>query len=83
MSEEMNEKTLLESMESGEEKINSVIKTTSATLRWIEKVQAFIQRHGFKRLFVDLIVVAAIIFSSLLFFQPSIIANKLDKYCEA
>ena len=45
--ETKQEKTLLESIESGNEKIDAVIKTTNATIGWVEAIHRFIKRNGF------------------------------------
>ncbi len=84
MSGEINEqKTLLDSMESGSEKIDAVIKTTNATIGWVEAIHRFIKRNGFKKLVMDLIVVCVVVFIGLWIFQPGIFSNRLDKYREA
>lgn len=83
MSGETNEqKTLLDSMESGNEKIDAVIKTTNATIGWVEAIHRFIKRNGFKKLVVDLIAVSVVVFIGLWIFQPGIFSNRLDKYRE-
>jgi hypothetical protein len=79
---ENKQKTLLEGMEDGHEKIDAVIKTTNATFKWVDTVQRFIQRHGFKKLFIDLIFVGGVVLVGLAFFQPSILSNRLDQYRE-
>ena len=48
--ETKQEKTLLESMETGHEKIDAVIKTTNATFGWVESINKFIKKNGFKKL---------------------------------
>ena len=83
MSEEKKEqKTILESMESGNEKIDAVIKTTNATIGWVETIHKFIKKNGFKKLVMDLITVAAVVFVAIWIFQPGILSNRLDKYRE-
>ena len=80
--ETKQEKTLLESMESGNEKIDAVIKTTNATIGWVEAIHKFIKRNGFKKLVMDLIAVAIVVFIGLWIFQPGIFSNRLDQYRE-
>ena len=64
MSGETNEqKTLLDSMESGNEKIDAVIKTTNATIGWVETIHRFIRKNGFKKLVMDIIAVAIVVFT--------------------
>lgn len=81
--ETKQEKTLLESMETGNEKIDAVIKTTNATIGWVESIQKFIKKNGFKKLVMDLIVVCVVVFIGLWIFQPGVISNRLDQYREA
>ena len=50
--ETKNQKTLLESMESGNEKIDAVIKTTNATIGWMEVIHNFVKKNGFKKCMV-------------------------------
>ena len=45
--------TILESMDSGHEKIDAVIKTTNATLGWMETINRFLVRYGIKKIFMD------------------------------
>lgn len=80
--ETKEEKTLLESMETGQEKIDAVIKTTNATFGWVEKIHAFISKNGIKKLVMDLMVLAALVFIGLWIFQPGVFSNRLDKYRE-
>ena len=80
--EENKQKTLLEGMEDGHEKIDAVIKTTNATFKWVGAVQKFIQRYGFKKLFINLIIVGGVVIVGLAFFQPGILSNRLDQYRE-
>lgn len=82
MSGETEEKTLLESMESGHEKIDAVIKTTSATFGWVEMINRFLKKNGFKKLVMDLLAVAVVVFFALWLFQPGIFSNRLDRYRE-
>lgn len=82
MSGETKEKTLLESMESGNEKIDAVIKTTNATIGWVETIHRFIHKNGFKKLVMDLIAVAIVVFIGLWIFQPGIFSNRMDQYRE-
>ena len=81
--ETKQEKTLLESMESGNEKIDAVIKTTNATIGWVETIHKFISKNGFKKLVMDLIAVAIVVFIGLWIFQPGIFSNRMDQYREA
>ena len=81
--ETKNQKTLLESMESGNEKIDAVIKTTNATIGWMEVIHNFVKKNGFKKLVMDLIAVAVVVFIGLWIFQPGIFSNRLDQYREA
>ena len=74
--------TILESIDSGNEKIDAVIKATDATMRWTEKLHHFIGKHGFKRLFTDLIGVGIVVIIGLWFFQPGIFVDRLEKYKE-
>ena len=69
-------------MESGNEKIDAVIKTTNATIGWVEAIHRFIKRNGFKKLVMDLIAVSIVVFIGLWIFQPGIFSNRLDKYRE-
>ena len=80
--ETKEQKSLLESMESGNEKIDAVIKTTNATLGWVETIHKFIKKNGFKKLVMDIITVAAVVFIALWIFQPGVFSNRLDKYRE-
>lgn len=81
--ETKDEKTLLESMESGNEKIDAVIKTTNATIGWIGMIHRFITDYGLKKLVMDLLGVCVVVFVALWIFQPGIFSNRLDKYREA
>ena len=81
--ETKEEKTLLESMESGNEKIDAVIKTTNATIGWIGMIHKFITDYGLKKLVMDLLGVCVVVFIALWIFQPGIFSNRLDKYREA
>ena len=81
--ETKDEKTLLESMESGNEKIDAVIKTTNATIGWIGMIHKFITDYGLKKLVMDLLGVCVVVFIALWIFQPGIFSNRLDKYREA
>ena len=81
--EKEQEKTILESMESGHEKIDAVIKTTNATIGWVETIHRFVAKHGFRQLVQNLVMVAAVVFIGLWIFQPSIFSNRLDNYREA
>lgn len=81
--ETKDEKTLLESMESGNEKIDAVIKTTNATIGWIGMIHKFITDYGLKKLVMDLLGVCVVVFVALWIFQPGIFSNRLDKYREA
>ena len=81
--ETKEEKTLLESMESGNEKIDAVIKTTNATIGWIGMIHKFITDYGLKKLVMDLLGVCVVVFVALWIFQPGIFSNRLDKYREA
>lgn len=80
--ETKEQKTLLESMENGNEKINAVIKTTNATLGWMETIHKFIKKNGFKKLVVDLVAVCIVVFIGLWIFQPGIFSERLDQYRE-
>ena len=42
--ETKQEKTILEIMETGNEKIDAVIKTTNATIGWVESIHKFIKK---------------------------------------
>ena len=81
--ETKEQKTLLESMESGNEKIDAVIMTTNATLGWMEVIHKFIKKNGFKKLVMDLIAVCVVVFIALWIFQPGVFSNRLDQYREA
>ena len=81
--ETKEEKTLLESMESGNEKNDAVIKTTNATIGWIGMIHKFITDYGLKKLVMDLLGVCVVVFVALWIFQPGIFSNRLDKYREA
>ena len=80
--ETKEQKTLLESMESGNEKIDAVIKTTNATIGWMEVIHRFIKKNGFKKLVMDLIAVCVVVFVALWIFQPGVFSNRLDQYRE-
>lgn len=81
--ETKQEKTLLESMESGSEKIDAVIKTTNATIGWMDTIHKFIKKNGFKKLAMDLVAVCVVVFVGLWIFQPGVFSNRLDQYREA
>ena len=81
--ETKNQKTLLDSMESGHEKIDAVIKTTNATIGWMEVIHRFVKKNGFKKLVIDLIAVCVVVFIGLWIFQPGVFSNRLDQYREA
>ena len=81
--ETKEQKTLLESMESGNEKIDAVIKTTNATLGWMEVIHKFIKKNGLKKIVMDIIAVCVVVFIGLWIFQPGIFSNRLDQYREA
>ena len=81
--ETKQEKTLLESMESGNEKIDAVIKTTNATIGWLDTIHKFVHKNGFKKLVMDLIAVCAVVFIGLWIFQPGIFSNRMDQYRES
>ena len=81
--ETKEQKTLLESMESGNEKIDAVIKTTNATIGWVEVIHRFIKKNGFKKLVMDLIAVCVVVFIALWIFQPGVFSSRLDQYREA
>ena len=80
--EETKNKTLLEGAESTNEKIDAVIKTTNATFRWVETIHKFVARNGFKKLFMELVLVGVIVGLGLLFFQPGIMVERMEKYKE-
>lgn len=80
--ETKQQKTLLESMESGNEKIDAVIKTTNATIGWMDTIHKFLTKNGFKKLVMDIIAVAIVVFIGLWIFQPGIFSNRMDQYRE-
>ena len=80
--ETKEQKTILESMETGNEKIDAVIKTTNATIGWMEVIHKFIKKNGFKKLVMDVIAVCVVVFFGLWIFQPGIFSNRLDQYRE-
>lgn len=80
--ETKEQKTLLESMESGNEKINAVIKTTNATIGWMDTIHKFIKKNGFKKLVVDIVAVCIVVFIGLWIFQPGVFSERLDQYRE-
>ena len=80
--ETKQEKTLLENIESSQEKVETVIKTTNATFAWVEKIHNFISKFGLKKLIMDLVAVGVLVFIGLWFFQPGVFSNRLDKYRE-
>ena len=82
MSGETKQKSLLENVESTNEKIETVIKTTNATFKWVESIHKFVQKHGFKKLFIDLIGVGLVIIVGLWFFQPGVFVERFEKYKE-
>lgn len=81
--ETKQEKTILESIETGNEKIDAVIKTTNATIGWVENIHNFVKKNGLKKLVMDLIAVFIVVFIGLWIFQPGIFSNRLDQYREA
>ena len=76
------QKSILESMESGSERIDAVIKTTNATIGWVETIHRFLTKNGFKKLFMDIMTVCVVVFVALCIFQPNIISSRIDKYRE-
>ena len=78
--ETKEQKTLLESIESGNEKIDAVIKTTNATIGWIDTIHKFLAKNGFKKLVMDLIGVAMAVIIGLWLFQPGIFVERFKKY---
>ena len=76
------QKNLLDTIESGNEKIDAVIKTTNAAIGWVEVVHKFIKKNGFKKLVMDIIAVCVVVFIGLWIFQPGIFSNRLDQYRE-
>lgn len=76
------QKNILDTIESGNEKIDAVIKTTNATIGWVEAVHNFIKKNGFKKLVMDIIAVCVVVFIGLWIFQPGIFSNRLDQYRE-
>lgn len=78
--ETKEQKTLLESMESGNEKIDAVIKTTNATIGWYKTISKFIHEHGFKNLVMGVISVAIFVFIALWIFQPGIFVERFKRY---
>lgn len=76
------QKNILDTIESGNEKIDAVIKTTNATIGWVEVVHNFIKKNGFKKLVMDIIAVCIVVFIGLWIFQPGIFSNRLDQYRE-
>ena len=80
MSGETKQKGLLESMDSASEKIDSVIKTTNATIGWIETIHKFVAKHGLKKLFMDLMLVAVVVLGAISYFQPGILVERMEKY---
>lgn len=76
------QKNILDTIESGNEKIDAVIKTTNATIGWVEAVHKFIKKNGFKKLVMDIIAVCVVVFIGLWIFQPGIFSNRLDQYRE-
>lgn len=73
---------ILDTIESGNEKIDAVIKTTNATIGWVEAIHKFIKKNGFKKLVMDIIAVCVVVFIGLWIFQPGIFSNRLDQYRE-
>ena len=69
-------------MESGKEKIDAVIKTTNATIGWIDTIHKFIKKNGFKKLVINLAAVCVVAYIGLWIFQPGIFSNRLDQYRE-
>ena len=80
--ETKQEKTLLENIESSQEKVDTVIKTTNTTFAWVERIHKFVTKNGLKKLVMDLFAVGAVVFISLWFFQPGVFQNRLDRYRE-
>jgi hypothetical protein len=78
--ETKEQKTLLESFETGSEKIDAVIKTTNATLGWMDTIHKFIAKNGFKKLIMDLMAVFITVFIALFMFQPGIFVERFKKY---
>lgn len=81
--ETIENKSIFNEMESGHEKIDAVIKTTNATIGWVETINRFIRKNGFKKLVMDLIAVSVLVFAILWIFQPGIFSARLDQYREA
>lgn len=75
-----NEKTRLEEMELNSEKIEKVIKTTNATIGWVETVHKFITKLGFKKLVMDMLGVAIFVIVGLWLFQPGIFVERIERY---
>ena len=82
MSGETKQKTILESMESGDEKINAVIKTTNATIKWIDYINKFLTKYGVKKIFTSLFVVFAVVIGGIWLFEPGIFVDRIEKYKE-
>ena len=82
MSGEEKDKVLLENTEATSEKIENVIKSTKATIGWVEYIHKFIAKSGFKKLFVDIAALAAVVIMGIWIFQPGLISNRLDQYRE-
>ena len=80
--ENEKQKSLLESMDSPSEKIDSVIRTTNATFRWIDSIVRFIKKHGIKQLAVSTMVVALFVFVILWIFQPGVFVDRFERYKE-
>lgn len=76
------QKNILDTIESGNEKIDAVIKTTNATIGWVEAIHKFVKKNGFKKLVMDIIAVCVVVFIGLWIFQPGIFSNRLDQYRE-
>ena len=83
MSGETKQKqSILDSMESGNEKINAVIKTTNATFKWLDYVNKFITKNGIKRIFTSLFVVFSVVIGGIWLFDPGIFVDRIEKYKE-
>lgn len=80
--ETKEQKTILESIEGGGEKIEAVIKTTNATLGWLETIHKFLAKHGFKKLVMDLLGVGMAVVVGLWIFQPGVFVERFKKYEE-
>ena len=74
--------SILESMESGNEKINAVIKTTNATFKWLDYINKFITKNGIKRIFTSLFVVFSVVIGGIWLFDPGVFVDRIEKYKE-